>query len=101
MAPVRNLIFVLGDQLTPTLSSLANADPQRDLVLLAELHDEATYIRHNKKKIAFIAAKSGVGAMRAARLAGGVARQRPKALRRSLSAAGLSGGREHRRTEQR
>ena len=54
MAPVRNLILVLGDQLTPTLSSLAAADPARDLVLMAELHDEATYVRHHKKKIAFI-----------------------------------------------
>jgi deoxyribodipyrimidine photolyase-related protein len=54
MASVRNLILVLGDQLTPTLSSLAAADPSRDLVLMAELHDEATYVRHHKKKIAFI-----------------------------------------------
>jgi deoxyribodipyrimidine photolyase-related protein len=54
MAAVRNLILLLGDQLTPTVSSLAGADPARDLVLLAELHDEATYVRHHKKKIAFI-----------------------------------------------
>jgi deoxyribodipyrimidine photolyase-related protein len=54
MAAVRNLILVLGDQLTPTVSSLAGADPARDLVLLAELHDEATYVRHHKKKIAFL-----------------------------------------------
>ncbi len=54
MAHVRNLILVLGDQLTPSLSSLADADPARDLVLMAELHDEATSVRHHKKKIAFI-----------------------------------------------
>ena len=54
MANVRNLILVLGDQLTPTLSSLAAGDPARDRVLLAELHDEATYVRHHKKKIAFV-----------------------------------------------
>ena len=54
MTAVRNLILVLGDQLTPTLSSLAGADPACDLVLMAELHDEATYVRHHKKKIAFI-----------------------------------------------
>ena len=54
MAGVRNLIFVLGDQLTPTLSSLGAGDPKRDLVLMAELHDEATYVRHHKKKIAFL-----------------------------------------------
>ena len=54
MARVHNLIVVLGDQLTPTLSSLAAADRSRDLVLMAELHDEATYVRHHKKKIAFV-----------------------------------------------
>jgi deoxyribodipyrimidine photolyase-related protein len=50
----RNLILVLGDQLTCTLSSLAAGDPARDRVLMAELHDEATYVRHHKKKIAFL-----------------------------------------------
>ena len=54
MASIRNLIIVLGDQLTPTLSSLAAGDPARDRVLMAELHDEATYVRHHKKKIAFL-----------------------------------------------
>jgi deoxyribodipyrimidine photolyase-related protein len=54
MEAVRNLILVLGDQLTPTLSSLVGADPTRDRVLMAELHDEATYVRHHKKKIALI-----------------------------------------------
>ena len=54
MARVRNLILVLGDQLTPNLSSLAAGDPARDRVLMAELHDEATYVRHHKKKIAFL-----------------------------------------------
>ena len=49
-----NLILVLGDQLTPTLSSLAAGDPARDRVLMAELHEEATYVRHHQKKIAFI-----------------------------------------------
>jgi deoxyribodipyrimidine photolyase-related protein len=54
MTGVRNLILVLGDQLTPTLSSLAAGNPARDRVLMAELHEEATYVRHHKKKIAFL-----------------------------------------------
>lgn len=54
MGHVRNLVVVLGDQLTPTLSSLAAADPARDRVLMAELQDEATYVPHHKKKIAFL-----------------------------------------------
>ena len=51
---VRNLILVLGDQLTLTLSSLAAGDPALDIVVMAELHDETIYVRHHKKKIAFI-----------------------------------------------
>ena len=51
---VRNLILVLGDQLTPSLTSLAAGDRARDRVLMAELHDEASYVRHHQKKIAFL-----------------------------------------------
>ncbi len=51
---IGNLILVLGDQLTPTLSSLVAGDPKRDRVLMAELHDEASYVPHHKKKIAFL-----------------------------------------------
>ena len=51
---VRNLILVLGDQLTPAITSLAAGDPARDLVLMAELGEEARYVRHHKKKIAFL-----------------------------------------------
>ncbi|WMS42429.1 cryptochrome/photolyase family protein [Acuticoccus sp. MNP-M23] len=54
MTGVRNLILVLGDQLTRGLSSIAAGDPARDRVLMAEVHDEATYVRHHKKKIAFL-----------------------------------------------
>ena len=50
----RALIVVLGDQLTSTVSSLVGADKARDVVLMAELADEATYVRHHKKKIAFL-----------------------------------------------
>jgi deoxyribodipyrimidine photolyase-related protein len=48
------LILVLGDQLTPTLSALAAGDRERDVVVMAEARDEATYVRHHKKKIALI-----------------------------------------------
>jgi deoxyribodipyrimidine photolyase-related protein len=54
MSKTRNLIIVLGDQLTPGLSSLVAGDPSCDRVLMAELDDEATYVRHHKKKIAFL-----------------------------------------------
>ena len=52
--PTKTLRLVLGDQLTREVSSLRDLDPATDIVVMAELHDEATYVRHHKKKIAFI-----------------------------------------------
>ncbi|MGP1255743.1 MAG: cryptochrome/photolyase family protein [Kiloniellales bacterium] len=48
------LRLVLGDQLSRGLSSLSDLDPDRDRVLLVEVDEEATYVRHHKKKIAFL-----------------------------------------------
>ncbi len=48
------LRFVLGDQLTRSLSSLRGLDPARDIVLMVEVVAEATYVRHHKQKIAFL-----------------------------------------------
>ncbi len=48
-----NLILVLGDQLTDSLSALAQADKARDIVVMAEVGSEATYVPHHPKKIAF------------------------------------------------
>lgn len=47
------LILVLGDQLTRTLSSLSQMQ-DGDVVLMAEVREEATYVRHHKKKIAYV-----------------------------------------------
>jgi deoxyribodipyrimidine photolyase-related protein len=49
-----SLRFVLGDQLTHTLSSLRGLDKTTDVVLIVEVHNEATYVRHHKQKIAFL-----------------------------------------------
>jgi deoxyribodipyrimidine photolyase-related protein len=49
-----SLRFVLGDQLTHTLSSLRGLDKATDTVLIVEVHNEATYVRHHKQKIAFL-----------------------------------------------
>ncbi|MBC06046.1 cryptochrome/photolyase family protein [Thalassospira sp.] len=46
--------FVLGDQLTPGLSSLSDADPDRDLIVMAEPRDEARYVPHHRQKIVMI-----------------------------------------------
>ena len=51
---MRNLILVLGDQLSPALSSLTDFDPLQDVILMAEVRDEGTYVRHHKTKIALI-----------------------------------------------
>ncbi|KZM50945.1 cryptochrome/photolyase family protein [Labrenzia sp. OB1] len=50
----RNLVLILGDQLSPALSSLKRADAAVDRVLMVEVMAEATYVRHHKKKIAFL-----------------------------------------------
>jgi len=62
------LRFILGDQLTGTMSSLGDLDPDRDVVLMVEVSEEATYVPHHKQKIAFV-----LSAMRhfAAELRGG------------------------------
>jgi deoxyribodipyrimidine photolyase-related protein len=52
----RRLIVVLGDQLTPDIAALRGADRNHDVVLLAEVADETTYVRHHKKKIALVLA---------------------------------------------
>ena len=52
--PQDRIVLVLGDQLSPGLSSLKQADPDRDIILMAEVAEEAGYVPHHKKKIAFL-----------------------------------------------
>ncbi|MDR6983267.1 deoxyribodipyrimidine photolyase-related protein [Rheinheimera pacifica] len=47
------LIVILGDQLSPALSSLQNAAAD-DVLLLAEVAAEASYVQHHKHKIILI-----------------------------------------------
>ncbi len=47
------LRLILGDQLTSSVSSLADLDTDRDLILIAEVMEEASYVRHHKKKLVF------------------------------------------------
>ncbi len=53
---VKTLRLVLGDQLSPRIAALRGLDPPQDVVLMAEVMAEATYVRHHKKKIAFVLA---------------------------------------------
>ena len=48
------LRLVLGDQLSQSLSSLGDIDRNSDTVLMCEVMGEVTYVRHHKKKVAFI-----------------------------------------------
>lgn len=48
------LRLVLGDQLSFDLSALDGLDPAADVVLMAEVWDEATYVKHHKQKIALV-----------------------------------------------
>ncbi|MEM9371730.1 MAG: cryptochrome/photolyase family protein, partial [Pseudomonadota bacterium] len=45
---------LLGDQLSLKMSSLASANRETDVVLMAEVAEEAGYVPHHKKKIAFL-----------------------------------------------
>jgi deoxyribodipyrimidine photolyase-related protein len=48
------IIPVLGDQLSRSLASLQDVDRADAVVLLAEVWDEATYVRHHQAKIALV-----------------------------------------------
>ena len=45
---------ILGDQLSLDLAALADLDPGRDTVLMMEVAEENTYVRHHKQKIVLV-----------------------------------------------
>ena len=47
------LRLILGDQLSSDISCLKDASSQ-DVILMCEVRSEATYVKHHKKKIAFV-----------------------------------------------
>ncbi|OWU84164.1 deoxyribodipyrimidine photolyase [Oceanicola sp. 22II-s10i] len=51
---VSRLVLILGDQLSPDMACLRDADRARDTVVMAEVRSEATYAPHHPKKIALI-----------------------------------------------
>ncbi|ATW05353.1 cryptochrome/photolyase family protein [Sphingorhabdus sp. YGSMI21] len=48
------LIPILGDQLSMDISSLKGQNPEDCILLMMEVEDETTYVRHHKAKIAYI-----------------------------------------------
>jgi deoxyribodipyrimidine photolyase-related protein len=51
---MKTLRLILGDQLSESISSLKGYNKATDIILMCELWNEATYVKHHKKKIAFI-----------------------------------------------
>ena len=48
------LIPVFGDQLSPGIASLRGVDRRKAIVLMAEVWDETTHIKHHKKKLVLV-----------------------------------------------
>jgi len=48
------LRIILGDQLSFDMSALAGHDPAQDIVLMMEVMEENTYVRHHKQKIVLV-----------------------------------------------
>ena len=51
---MKTLRFILGDQLTRSMSSLDGLDKANDVVLMVEVWDETTYAPHHKQKIVLV-----------------------------------------------
>ena len=48
------LAVILGDQLSHNLNIFDHLDKDQDEILMMEVMDEASYVKHHKKKLAFI-----------------------------------------------
>lgn len=51
---IRNIILIFGDQLSHSISSLHDFDTKTDKVVMFEVMEENTYVKHHKQKIAFV-----------------------------------------------
>ena len=54
MSAAEALRVVLGDQLSDGVAALEGLDPARDVVLMAEVQAECTYVPHHKQKIVLV-----------------------------------------------
>ncbi|WP_413827395.1 cryptochrome/photolyase family protein [Tateyamaria sp.] len=53
---VKRLILILGDQLSMDIAALRQARKDRDVIVMAEVAEEGSYVAHHPKKIALILA---------------------------------------------
>lgn len=51
---MKSLRLILADQLTHDISALNDIDKGKDVVLMCEVASETDYVKHHKKKIAFL-----------------------------------------------
>lgn len=51
---MKTLRVLFGDQLSQSISSLEGGDISQDIILMCESWEEATFVQHHKKKLAFI-----------------------------------------------
>jgi len=51
---MKTLRVILGDQLSQRISSLKECDKNNDIILMCEVIEEAKYVKHHQKKIAYI-----------------------------------------------
>ena len=54
LCPMKTLRLILGDQLSHSIDALAGIDKQVDVVLMLEVDEEATYVRHHKQKLVLV-----------------------------------------------
>ena len=54
VANMKTLRLILGDQLSHDISCLKDCNKKEDIILMCEVWNEATYVKHHKKKIAFL-----------------------------------------------
>ena len=48
------LRLILGDQLSASIATLSDIDKQADRVLMVEVSEEATYVRHHQQKLVLV-----------------------------------------------
>ena len=51
---MRTLRLILGDQLSHSISLLSDVDRANDIVLMVEVADETSYVKHHKQKIILV-----------------------------------------------
>ena len=51
---MKTLRLILGDQLSRSISALSDIDTDSDVILMAELRAETTYVHHHKQKLVLV-----------------------------------------------